>query len=175
MDKTQPYDEPLDPHWERLNALGATVFQMRHPSAAAWTEKDLLDLKGQSADFDDQIDKMLEPEREPGWIRREIMVENVVAFSTRISRAREMAANTDRAIKDGHLEQFPDLDGVNIAFTTFAERAQELWYESRKRTNGGTPSHRDELLEIYSLTWAALRRFEADGFPLMDYAETKLN
>lgn len=174
MDKTVAYDEPLDPHWESINALGPSVFQMLHPDAAAWTESDLLDLKGIRADLDEKIDKMLETEKEPGWRRREKMVENIVPFLARISRAREMAANTDRAIEDGHLEQFPDLDGVTIAFRTFAERAQELGYASRTK-NGGTPRHEDELLQIYSLAWAALRRFETDGFPLMDYAETKLN
>lgn len=174
MDKTVAYAEPLDPHWESINALGPSVFQMLHPHSAAWTESDLLDLKGIRADLDQKIDKMLETKKEPGWIRRERMVENIVPFLTRITRAWEMAANIDRAIEDGHLEQFPDLDGVAITFRTFAERAQELGYASRTK-NGGTPSHRDELLKLFSVAWAALRRFETDGFPLMEYAETKLN
>ena len=146
MDKTQPYDEPLDPHWERLNASFATVEEIAGPDKDA-----------------------------PGYyVYLDQAKGNVVPFVTRIQRAREMAANIDRAIEDGHLEKFRDLDGVAIAFRTFAERAETLGYEpDEDEPKGGVPKRRDELLEIFNLAWVALRRFEGDGFPLMDYVETR--
>ena len=138
------YDEPLDPHWERLNASFPTVE----------------DVAGDKT--------------EPDYYKRLDQAKaNVVPFLTRITRAREMAANIDRAIEDGHLEKFPDLDGVAIAFRTFAETAEII---GRKRDEnepaGGVPKNRDLLLDIFRRTWVRLRTFERDGFPLMDYVNS---
>jgi hypothetical protein len=146
MDKTQPYDEPLDPHWERLNASFVTVEEY---AAAIKTEKDF-------------------------YLSLNHAKEKIIPYVVRIQRAREMAANIDRAINDGHLEKFRDLDGVAIAFRTFAERAETLGYEpDEDEPKGGVPKRRKELLEIFNLAWVALRRFEGEGFPLMDYVETR--
>jgi hypothetical protein len=145
MDKTQPYDEPLDPHSQRLNVLGGTV------------------------------DEIAGDKSEPKYyVYLNQAKDNVVPFIVRIERAREMAANIDRAISDGHLKEFPDLDAVGITFRTFAERAEILGYEpDDNEPKEGVPKRREELLEIFHLAWVALRRCEGKGFPLMDYAETR--
>jgi hypothetical protein len=144
MDKTMAYDEPLDPHWERLNELGATVEEIAGDKTAPGYYKHLDQAKA-----------------------------NVVPFVTRIARAREMRANIDRAIEDGHLEKFPELDGVAIAFRTFAETAEIL---GRKRDEdepaGGVPKNRELLLEIFRRAWVRLRALEGGGFPLTDYVSS---
>lgn len=139
MDKTMAYDEPLDPHWERLNALG--------PS----------------------LDEMLEGiEPTSGHNRRKHHArENVVPFLTRQTRALEMRANLDQAKEDGHFVKFPELDAARIAFSVFAARAESLGFVAE--TQGGKAKLRDELLEIFGLAWVRLREFERDGFPLMEY------
>jgi hypothetical protein len=139
MDKTIAYDEPLDPHWERLNALGPSLDQM---------------LEG------------LEDKSANNRIRHHSR-ENVVPFMTRQLRALEMRRNIDRAILDGHFEKFPDLDGVAIEFGVFAEKAGELGSTVPK--TGGQFKDRDGLLQIFHLAWEKLRTLERDGFPLMDY------
>lgn len=141
MDKTVPYDEPLDPYWETLNGLAGTVEEI----AGDKSDPNYYPYLNQAKD-------------------------NVVPFLTRMARAREMAANIDRAIEDGHLQKFPDLDGVAITFRTFADKAETLGYErDESEPKEGLPKFRDEWLEIYSLAWATLRRLEGNGFPLMDY------
>lgn len=145
MDKTQPYDEPLDPHWERLNALGGTVEEI----AGDKTDPNYYPYLNQAK-------------------------RNVVPFLTRMARAREMAENIDRAIEDGHLEKFPTLDAVRITFRTFAERAEKLGYEpDENEPVAGLPKQREELLELFQIAWATLRRFESEGFPLSEYVETR--
>jgi hypothetical protein len=84
--------------------------------------------------------------------------------------------NIDRAILDGHLKTYPNLDGVKIMFSVFAEKAEQLNYHKPKgerAKSGSTPSGRDDLLEIFHRAWVALRELESDGFPLMDYVETR--
>jgi hypothetical protein len=151
MDKTMAYDEPLDPHWERLNALGASL---------------------------DEILAGVEQTSDNNRLRHH-SIENVVPFQTRQVRALEMRANIDRAILDGHLEKFPDLDGVGILFTNFAAASERLgvtkekWGGPDKREGvGGIPKVRDELLECFNIAWGALRALERDGFPLMDYVDS---
>jgi hypothetical protein len=144
MDKTMAYDEPLDPHWERLNALGGSVGDIAGDKTALDYYKSL-----------DQAKR------------------NVVPFLVRITRAREMASNTTRAIEDGHLEKFPLLDAARITFRTFAGRAEKLGYErDENEPVGGLPKERDGLLEMFHIAWDALRRLEQDGFPLMDYVDS---
>ena len=147
MDKTMAYDEPLDPHWERLNALGPSLDEM-------------LAGAGQASDYNGNRYHSF----------RHHAKENVVPFQTRQMRALEMRANIDRAILDGHLERFPDLDGVGILFTNFAAASEKLGYKSEKR--GGEPKDRDELLECFNIAWGALRALERKGFPLMDYVDS---
>jgi hypothetical protein len=176
MDKTVAYDEPLDPHWERLNAVGPSLFQILHPDAGGFSEDDLTDLRGLRDDLDARLDEMLETDKTPGWKRREIMTANMVPFLTRRGRAVEMVENIDRAILDGHLKTYPNLDGVKIMFSVFAEKAEQLNYHKPKgerAKSGSTPSGRDDLLEIFHRAWVALRELESDGFPLMDYVETR--
>jgi hypothetical protein len=142
MDKTMAYDEPLDPHWERLNELWPSLDEM---------------LEG------------LENKSENNRIRHHSR-ENIVPFQTRIARALEMRANLDRAKEDGHFEKFPELDASRIAFSVFAARAETLGFLAE--TPGGKPKLRDELLEIFGLAWVKLREIERDGFPLMDYVNS---
>jgi hypothetical protein len=142
MDKTIAYDEPLDPHWERLNELWPSL---------------------------DEILAGLENKSENNRIRHHSR-ENIVPFQTRMVRALEMRANLDRAIVDGHLEKFPDIDGVGIFFSNFAAAADELGYLREKR--GGKPKDRDGLLELFHIAWDALRALERKGFPLMEYVDS---
>ena len=153
MDKTMAYDEPLDPHWERLNALGPSL---------------------------DEILAGLERKGGHNSVRLHAR-ENVVPFMTRQLRALEMRANLDRAIFDGHFEKFPDLDGVAIHFGVFAAAAAELGetvvkrkvYGVDKREGvAGKPKGRDGLLQIFHMAWVKLRTLESDGFPLMDYVNS---
>ena len=138
------YDEPLDPHWERLNALGGTVEDIAGDKTAPDYYKSLNQAKA-----------------------------NVVPFLVRITRAREMAANIDRAIEDGHLEKFPLLDAARITFRTFSERAEKLGYErDENEPVAGLPKERDGLLEMFHIAWDALRSLERDGFPLTDYVKS---
>jgi hypothetical protein len=146
MDKTQPYDEPLDPHWELLNGLGPTLSELAGTDKASPTHYKHLN----------------------------IARDKIVPYQTRIGRAREMASNIGRAIEDGHLDKYPDLDGVSIAFRTFAERAATLGYKrDEDEPKSGVPKHRKELLEIFNLAWVALRRIETEGFPLMEYVNCR--
>ena len=158
MDKTMAYDEPLDPHWERLNALGASL---------------------------DEILAGVEQTSDYNGIRyhsfRHHAKENVVPFQTRQVRALEMRANIDRAILDGHLERFPELDGVGILFTNFAAVSERLgetvikkkvWGIDNREGVAGVPKDRDEWLECFSNAWDTLRALERDGFPLMDYVDS---
>jgi len=142
MDKTMAYDEPLDPHWERLNALGPSLDQML-----------------------DAIEPKSGHNRAKHYAR-----ENIVPFQIRQMRALEMRANLDRAMVDGHFEKFPELDASRIAFSVFAARAETLGFEVE--TKGGIPKLRNELLEIFGLAWVKLREHERDGFPLMDYVDS---
>lgn len=142
MDKTVSYDEPLDPHWERLNASGPTLEQML---------------------------SSLEPTSVNNQARHHLR-ENIVPFATRQTRAREMRENLDHAILDGHLERFPSLEKIARAFADFAAAAEELGFQQTKQ--GGKNKHRDEWLELYRLAWVNLRKLESDGFPLMDYVES---
>jgi hypothetical protein len=156
MDKTVAYDEPLDPHWERLNALGPSL---------------------------DQILEGLERKAGHNSIRLHAR-ENVVPFMTRQVRALEMKANLDRAILDGHFEKFPDLDRVAREFEDFAAAAAALGEtvikkkvygvdKRNKEDRSGKPKDRDGLLERFHLAWETLRRLEGDGFPLMDYVNSR--
>lgn len=176
MDKTVAYDEPLDPYWERLNASGPTLFQMLHPVAGGFSEDDIEDLRGLRDDLDARLDEMLETDKTPGWIRRERMTANLVPFLTRRGRAAEMVENIDRAILDGQHNTYPNLDSVRIMFSVFAEKAEQLNYhkpKSERVKSGSTPSERDDLLDIFHRAWVALRGLESDGFPLMEYVETR--
>jgi hypothetical protein len=144
MDKTIAYDEPLDPHWERLNESFATVGEIAGDKTAPDYYKSLNQAKA-----------------------------NVVPFLVRITRAREMAANISRAIEDGHLEKHPDLDAVGITFRTFADRAETLGFRpDESEPVVGLPKERDGLLEMFQIAWRSLRRLEQDGFPLMDYVNS---
>jgi hypothetical protein len=142
MDRTIAYDEPLDPHWERLNALGASLDEVLEGLAPTSANNDI----------------------------RHHSRENVVPFQTRQVRALEMRANLDRAKEDGHFAKFPELEAARIAFTVFADRAESLGFVSE--TKGGKAKLRDELLEIFGLAWVRLREHERDGFPLMDYVDS---
>ena len=144
MDKTMAYDEPLDPHWERLNELGVTVEDVAGDKTAPGYYKHLNQAKA-----------------------------NVVPFLTRITRAREMVANITRAIEDGHLEKHPDLDPITSTFKRFTERAETLGYKpDESEPVAGLPKERDELLEMFHIAWRSLRRLESEGFPLMDYVNS---
>jgi len=151
MDKTMAYDEPLDPHWERLNALGPSLEQML---------------------------EVIEPTSGHNRAKHHAR-ENIVPFQTRQMRALEMRANLDRAKADGHFVKYPDLDGVAIEFGAFAAAAGELgvtkskWGGPDKREGvGGKPKDRDGLLKIFRMAWEKLRTLERDGFPLMEYVES---
>lgn len=175
MDKTIAYDEPLDPHWERLNASSPSLFQILHTDAGGVSQDDIADLRGIRDDLDARLDEMLQTDKTPGWKRREIMAANLVPFFTRRGRAAEMVENIDRAILDGHLESFPNLDSVKIMFNAFEENAEKLNYyktKGERAKSGSTPSKRDDLLDIFHRAWVALREFESDGFPLMDYVDS---
>ena len=136
------YDEPLDPHWERLNALGPSL---------------------------DQLLEGLEEKSANNRIRHHAR-ESIVPFQTRQMRALEMRANLDRAKVDGYFEKFPELDLSRIAFSVFAARAETLGFLAE--TPGGKPKLRDELLDIFGLAWVRLREIERDGFPLMEYVDS---
>lgn len=176
MDKTVAYDEPLDPHWERLNASGPTLFQMLHPEAGGFSEDDIEEFRGLRDDLDKRLDQMLETDKTPGWIYREKMTANLVPFLIRRGRAAEMVENLDRAILDGHLKTYPNLDGARIMFSVFAEKSEQLNYHKPKgerKKSGSTPSERDDLLDIFHRAWVVLRELESDGFPLFEYVETR--
>ena len=84
-----------------------------------------------------------------------------------------MGANIDRAIKDGHLEKFPDLDPIQNTFSRFADRAETLGYRpDENEPLGGLPKERDGLLKMFQIAWGSLRRLEREGFPLMDYVDS---
>ena len=139
-----PYDEPLDPHWERLNASFATVGEIAGDKTAPDYFKSLNQAKA-----------------------------NVVPFLVRITRAREMIANVLRAIEDGHLEKHPDLDPIRNAFSRFADRAETLGYmPDENEPAAGLPKERDGLLDMFHIAWRSLRRLEREGFPLMDYVNS---
>jgi hypothetical protein len=149
---------------------------MVHPGAGGFSGDDIEELRGLREDLDARLDELLETDKSPGWRRREVMAENLVPFLTRRARSDEMKNNMFRAISDGHLDRFPRLEHVTNAFILFADRAEFLNFhkiKSTRRKSGSKPSERDELLELFHRAWVTLRELESDGFPLMEYVETR--
>ena len=143
MDKTQPYDEPLDPHWEIIGAFGPTLEQMLEPG----TPKRLEVIAENVVPFLVRKDRALEMVAN---LDRAIVDGHAATFVELGAIVATFRAFAEKA----------DEFGFKVEGTV-------------RRQHGGVPKDRDGWLVWYHEAWARLREFESDGFPLMDYVHTR--